>query len=103
MEDHVTHFLLDLKDIDFTLSVTPAQLWQAGGGQHVKISVIETHGSELAGSDLGISCEASHTWKIWTCLATVYPLMPMKAIGDVVTLAAADATVRLHHPVTAAG
>ncbi|KAK1490927.1 hypothetical protein CTAM01_10420 [Colletotrichum tamarilloi] len=44
MEDHVTHFLLDLKDIDFTLSVTPAQLWQAGGGQHVKISVIETHG-----------------------------------------------------------
>ncbi|KAK1456089.1 hypothetical protein CCUS01_10269 [Colletotrichum cuscutae] len=60
MEDHVTHFLLDLKDIDFTLSVAPAQLWQAGGGQHVKISVIETHGSELAGSDLGISCEASH-------------------------------------------
>ncbi|KXH44876.1 hypothetical protein CNYM01_08097 [Colletotrichum nymphaeae SA-01] len=59
MED-VTHFLLDLEDMEITFDVTPAQLWQAGGGQHVKISVIETREFELAGSDLRTSYEASH-------------------------------------------
>lgn len=59
MED-VTHFLLDFEDMEITFDVTPAQLWQAGGGQHVKISVIEAREFELAGGDLGTSYEASH-------------------------------------------
>lgn len=111
MTDHVIYFLLDLEDMKITFDVTSAQLWQAGGGQYVKISVIEAHEFELAGSDLGISCEAGHVWvfcqsivrpgsgsmsirdpllgshmslqmwKTWRCPATVYPLTSTKAIG----------------------
>ncbi|KXH25268.1 hypothetical protein CSIM01_04212 [Colletotrichum simmondsii] len=105
MEDHVTHFLLDLDDMKITSNVTPEELWQAGGGRNLKIYVIEAHEFELASSDLGISFEANvEDLDIFGHRISAHPTKAIGARGlaapegCVCIPAAADATAVTHDP-----